>query len=570
MDDSAGNPPESQIPAEATRARTSPFLARIGSARRRFLSLPGANRALGWFRAALDLCARNAAALIGAAWFIAALAVTLWVWGLEPIAFPATDEAVNRLSALLVQRTGLPFAKLPFSDPEDLAHMRLWLSIGEYAVPSYPPLTFYLYGLLGWLGKPGFALIAALPASGAAAFAAGTAQLLPPPRRWLAFVAPTLGFPGLYWLLRPWMNISLLLTCLCWGFFYWACWRRYGTTRWQALALLSVGAGASVRPDYAAYVLLAALLFCLAADPARWKVSLALVVAAGACAVGANLILNKVITGDPLRAAYQILMDQEADQPSNSLLRMARQLLLPMGWPTASDAERFFLNYAVNMGPLWLLLLGQLALVPLLLRQTWAARLLYLAGVLVLVGLVLARMDPGTFGAAESTGVVSHSLPRYWAPVYLFAALPPILFFGTCRRLLVVIPGAALACVLAWLSVREIHTRQPTSFIYIERFVRTAFDRTAGRASIPSNAIVYSRVFDKVLWSRWQLGIVDDKRPEATATSMQRAVRAGLPVFMIEPRFPRRLRALDRAMRSKQLGTARVDARRGIYRIEGR
>ena len=126
-DDSTANRPEPEV------ARGASTLGR--SAVQRLLALPVVGRVLGRGRAALDLCARYAVVLVGCAWFVAALAVTLWVWGLEPLAFPAGDEAVNRLAASLIQRTGAPIAKLPFSDPEDLVHMRLWLSVGERALP---------------------------------------------------------------------------------------------------------------------------------------------------------------------------------------------------------------------------------------------------------------------------------------------------------------------------------------------------------------------------------------------------------------------------------------------------
>jgi len=157
-------------------------------------------------------------ALIAAVWLVAGVCVVLWVWGLRPIVFPAQDESVIRQAATLVRKTGSPFLRLPFLDPEDIAHPRNWVTVGEYAIPAYSPLSYYAYGHLMRLRDLGFFLIAALPGDSAAAFSLGVARLLPPTRRWFAIVAPLLGFPALYWLLRPWMNVSPLLSALCWWF----------------------------------------------------------------------------------------------------------------------------------------------------------------------------------------------------------------------------------------------------------------------------------------------------------------------------------------------------------------
>jgi hypothetical protein len=316
------------------------------------------------------LLVRHQTSLIAAVWFAAVLAAVLWAWGLEPVVFPAPDEALNRHAAEVIRTTGRPFLKLPFRDPEDLAHLRGWLSLGDYAVPTYPPVTFYLFALLSSLGRPGYFLIAAYPALGAAAFAAGTAELLAISRRWLALLTTLLGFPEIYWMLWPWMNVSLLLACLSWSFFFWARWRRVGATRWLSAALLSVGAAAAVRPDYAAYLFLIALLFSLAASPSEWRRIGMWVIVAGVLAIAPNLILNKVITGHALLAAYQIVLDadpgQSAGQSSTGLLHLLGTLLFPMPLPSPHTAATFLFKYWIALGPLPYLSLGELALIPLL------------------------------------------------------------------------------------------------------------------------------------------------------------------------------------------------------------
>ena len=314
-----------------------------------------ARTVLGWIQTGFAFAETYAELWIAALWFGATLWVTLWIWGLEPLVFPATDEAINRQAAWLLRHTGKPYQMLPFADPEDMAHMRNWLTVGDRALPFFPPVTFYVYGGLSYLGKFGYFLIHAFPASGVAAFAAGVARLLPKGRRWLALCAPALGFPALYWLVRPWMNVSPMTACLCWGLFFWAHWRSRGTTRWLAASLFSVGAAISVRPDYAAHMMGAALVFSLAAAPEQWKKILAYTLAAGSCAVIANLILNTLITGHPLRAVYQLVLEDQVDESRGGPLGMLTTLVIPMGWPGLEMLRDFFKRYWLELGPLlWL------------------------------------------------------------------------------------------------------------------------------------------------------------------------------------------------------------------------
>ena len=64
--------------------------------------------------------------------------------------------------------------------------------------------------------------------------------------------------------------------------------------------------------------------------------SLATTLIAGVLAVLVNLVLNTVITGAPFKAAYQILIDQEADDDGDDATTVPGTLgtlLLPMGIP---------------------------------------------------------------------------------------------------------------------------------------------------------------------------------------------------------------------------------------------
>jgi hypothetical protein len=512
--------------------------------------------------------------VIAASWFVASYAALVWTWGRDPLTFPSPDEMLNRMAAGVIGEHVRPFLALPFDDPEDLAHPRFWISFGQRAVPAYAPVALYVYAALLKLPLVGFWLVPAVPASATAAFALGTARLLPRGRRWLAALAPVLGFPALYWLLRPWVNISLLLVCLCWAFFCWATWQTCepgkSRTRWLFAAIGFVGFGAAIRPDYAAYLLAGVLLFALAESREEaWRI-VAFVLVAGAAAVILNLALNFVITGHPLKAAYQVYMDRAADDSAGEatlLPGIVNSLLTPMGLHTPAEIHKLVVKYWLEMRPLGLLVVGQLALVPLFYWMPWKKRLVYLAAIVVVLCLAVTRLSDEVWGSKVSAGYVHHSVPRYLTPVYLLAALPPLLFLGRVRLGVTQIFGSALALLLAVRSGYEICVHQPDSLKYLHKLAATD-KRTLDvlKDKLPARALVYTQSQDKVLWSRWKVGTVSE--PERTAASMNRAIDAGLPVYVMQPRFGSgQLRGLERALRAKRISLTPLDSRRGLYRL---
>jgi hypothetical protein len=512
-------------------------------------------------------------AVIGAVWFVAVLTAVLWVWGVNPLVFPSPDEALNRLAASVIADHGKPFLHLPFPDPEDLAHPRFWVTLGDHAVPAYAPVALYVYALLIKIPLIGMLLVATMPATGAGAFAAGTARLLPPTRRWLALLAPAMGFPALYWLLRPWVNMSPLLICLSWALFAWASFRESGSRRWLAAAMSFVGAAAAVRPDYAAYTLLPALLFTLGAKPAEWRRIVLFAVAAGAAAVALNLALNQVITGNPLRAAYQLLIDRQGEGGSPGgatvfrLPGMLGPLLLPMGLAPLSVLRGVFVKYWVDMGPIKLLLFGQLAIVPLLVAAPRRQRLLNAAGIVVVLCFIASRMADDVYGAKLTQGLVHHSTPRYFAPAYLFAALPPLLLLGRTSSRIVLFLGSVLACAAAALGAYEVYGREGTSLVPLRAHARTDARLLAKlHTKIPSGAVVYTDTRDKVLWSGWHVCTMGATEP--TAASMERALAAGLRVYVMEPGFSPSYGALARRLRAKDLAFNKIDVGQGLYRLQ--
>jgi hypothetical protein len=190
---------------------------------------------------------------------------------------------------------------------------------------------------------------------------------------------------------------------------------------------------------------------------------------------------------------------------------------------------------------------------------------LYALALLALLLVMASHVDTTLFGASQTTPWVQHSIPRYWAPLYLFAALPPILLLGKIRFRPVVAVGALLACLLAWSSLDGIFNTQITSFPGLREQTRNG-PRLLDTLSkqIPADAIVYSVSRHGTLWPRFKMGLILGSKP--TAASMSRCVRAGLPVYIYSPHFSSR--RLDRALAKKRLKIVTVDRRMSIFRVE--
>ena len=193
--------------------------------------------------------------------------------------------------------------------------------------------------------------------------------------------------------------------------------------------------------------------------------------------------------------------------------------------------------------------------------------MLYLATLLLVAFFAFSRAHEQLFGGSERAGFVHHSVPRYVAPVFLFAALPPLLFLGDCRKKVVLALGSALVCAVSASSIFEIYRNQPSSLSMLHDWDRRSEALLDALATeIPPDAIVYSLQSDKLLWSRWRVGLIDE--PEATAMSLNRAVDTGLPVFILDPGG--RSRKLTTALAKSGIALARVDARRKLYRATRR
>ncbi len=505
--------------------------------------------------------------LIGLLWFVLTYLSTIWVWGVDPKTFASPDEALNRHAAALLATQDKPFLYLPFRDPEDLAHPRQWVSTGEYAIPSYPPVAIYAYAAL--LRLRGLGWVSALPALAAAAFASGVALLLPRGRQWLALPTPLLAFPAFYWLPRPWMNLSVLLICVCWSVFFWASWRQ-SQRLWQLMVAIGlVGAAAAVRPDYAAYLMSVALLLGLAQATRQRRAVVGAVLVSGALAVAVNLVLNWQITGHPTVAAYQISIarDEGVVSATTDSFGILRQLLAPMGIPPLDRAMRYLGKYWLEMGGIFILPLGALWFLVSLRHQGWLSLTLHAAAIVVMLCFVLSRMDPGLHGASEPDGFAKHSMPRYWSPIYLLAAVPIPLLVARWQNRAGFTIAAAVVCLVAFVGGYEIALRGPGSFAELKVFADKASEALPKvRQRIPPNAMVYTASLDKAIWSGWRVGMIG--APGPSARSMRRAVAAGLDVWVYEESFKRRhYERLARSMAREGLVLQPVGSR-GIYHVK--
>ena len=242
-------------------------------------------------------------ALLALAWFGAALATTLWVWGIDPQAFQG-DEAVNRMAAALFA-TSTAHRAVPWPTPK----ISCTCTNGRPRQPRRADLPAS-HVLPVWAAKQARC---GRPVRDHGAAGDRRGRLLLRHRSLAAVVAalaraaaPLLGMPATYWLLRPWSNVSLMLTCSAGG----SAGGPLARTRTTLTggALFSVGAAAAVRPDYAAHLLTAAMLFSLAVAPRSYRKILG-VCRVGVCAVGVNCFEPRGV--GTLPAVYEAVLDRD-------------------------------------------------------------------------------------------------------------------------------------------------------------------------------------------------------------------------------------------------------------------
>jgi hypothetical protein len=518
----------------------------------------------------------HAVALTCGVWFIVALAGIVWSWhGQDPKYFSSPDEAMNRQAAGLVATTGAAQLELSDEDPEDLRFGRFWVSLSDEAIPSYPPVAYYLQGLLLAPPAAGALLVAALSAIGVAAFA-GAVALLAPRRPWIAMLAPAAAFPGLYWLMRPWMNMSTFLVFLSCAMFCWAVWRRGHAKRWLFAAAAMAGLSAAVRPDYAPFVFALSLIALYAeersGDRKRAVIALAL---SAAFAVAINLVLNVVTTGNALTAAYEIVDERRGGEIGGGLpgpLSKLGFLLFPYGVPSFSTITGQIDRYWLDMGPMVILTLGSaVAMVLLMVHASRRQRIALGASAVLCAGFVLTHLSDSVYGSTEHAPLLRHSVTRYWAPVYLLAAVPLLMLAASRMREGTWVAALAALCALAVLGGREIYTEQPESLSDL----RAMQERQAGMVArwdelLPDDAVVYSYNLDKMLWPHWEIGtLAQNYDHEASAASVDRTLASGRDVYVVQVVWPttRYLEGLNDALAARDLGMTPVGGSEDVYRV---
>jgi len=473
--------------------------------------------------------------------FLATFSAVVWAWGgTDPLYFPSPDEAVNRLAAQRVADTGSPRLPLDVADEEDLRHARTWISLDDAAIPVYPPTAYYLQGAMLRVPFAGNALVAALPALGLAAFVAGVAGL-GARRRAVALLAPAMAFPALYWMMRPWMNIATMLAFLGFAVFCWTSWRSTRRSAWLALAAAAVGVAAAVRPDYALFIL-SFTLCCTLAESRKRELPriLALACFATVIAVGLNLLFDALTTGHPFTTAYQIADARRPEAAQHVALPgpFARfsLLLMPEGVPSLAVIVDQMRRYWIDMGPVAGLALAQIATVALLWRSRPRAALLFGAACAVAALFMISRMSADLYGGNDADSLLRHSVPRYWTPVYLVAAVPPLLFIMNARKDAHWAAAATLCAVLALLGARELYDQQPESLVDIHAYQADWRQQQVEWATaIPADAVVYTDRLDKVLWSRWEVASLPSPGdPARLAASMRRTLDSGRTTYIIQ------------------------------------
>lgn len=506
--------------------------------------------------------------VVGAAvlWFVVVFAAIVWMQhGTNPRYFSSPDETVQRHAAQLIADHGRPFDSVNQPDPDDLLHERLWVTTGDHAVPAYPPVGYYLQG--GALKIPvfGILLVPAFAALAVAALVLAAARFSPS-RRILAITAPLLAFPALYYLMRPWMNISMMLSCVCLALYFWSNWLESRSTRSLALASACLGLAVAIRPDYALlFLALACAGACAEARPHERKRLIVALVSAGAGAVAVNLVLNTVTVGHPFSTAYAIWDSRNGiERPWTGLpgpLASIGLAVAPYGLPSVHEASKQLQLYWLHLGPVAFLLLGQLALIPLLAVQSRTRRFAYIAAVGIAGAFVFTHISSDLFGADDDSALLRDSLTRYWSPVYLLAAIAPLVFVMRARREWA---GVAVVLVVAILGARTLWSGQPESVtsmhsLYSER----AAEVEAWRTQIPPQALVYTMNLDKLLWSRWDTATIptspDDQ--QAAADSMSGVLKGGRPVYIAQIGLPDAVRMqLAVALLKHQLVLRQLDS----------
>ncbi|HEX9888128.1 MAG TPA: hypothetical protein VGA69_01520 [Nitriliruptorales bacterium] len=489
----------------------------------------------------------------GAAWFLLAAGLIVWLFGSpDRTALQAPDEVATARGALLVADHGTPTDPVAFDDPTGLARMRMWVQAGDQHVASVPATAQYVYGLPR--AVPGGAWVAfVLPALGVGALAAGACTVLDR-SRWLGALVPGLAFPALYWMLRPWHNVSLELALTGLVVAAFAVFARARRRAW-ALAGIALATGAAlVRPDHVHLLLGLPLVWSVALDPGRWRRWVGWHAGATVVWVLGVVVGNLATTGQPLVTPVDLLDFPSAVTPvGRDLPFPLPQLLLvlaPRGWPDWSLVADQLGRYWLGLWPAVGVVLSGLVASAWFAVRAWRQRrpldLAVTASVLALVWHAISRVSATDLGATAPHGALVHSYPRYTALVYVgFALVAVAAAAGIADRRWRGAAGVTLAA-FALLGVQSMFPApiQEDGLVALRSVLREADAYAAAvAAQLPPDAIVYSRRVDKYVWGSHPVGTFQDERvPEGVGPvafdrlprSFRAAIDAGFAPYLLE------------------------------------
>ncbi len=463
----------------------------------------------------------------GAAWFVAAFAILVAVWGGPGHqTFQSPDEAANARGIVEVADHLRPTTPAIVADDVEFAHQRMWVRVDDTHVPAAAPGIMAFYGPIGALPFGGWALFL-VPALGIAALAASGVLIR---ESIVGAMLPGLAFPATYWMLRPWHNVGLEVALVALGVLAAALdtrRRSWGDTAGlrfaPGLVLTSAVFASLVRPDHVHIIFGCSLAWWLARDRRIVRAVLVHLVAGGVWLAG-TLGLNVWTTGDALVPATGLL-----DFPTETVafgqdlgFPLAEILLIvaPNGVPPAGNVVTQLAKYWLRFGPVAVLVIAVVVAGILFSRRHargGVAPVAAVAGLLVLH--VLTRVSDSDFGATSSVPQLVHSHPRYTAIAYLGLAVGALLLGRVLDRhdardgLRWAADGAlALAAVVG--IVYLFLPQAPGEGLGWLRSHLSDANAYAGAvdAQVPEDAVVYSLGVDKYLWAVRDVGIVRRER----------------------------------------------------------
>lgn len=494
-----------------------------------------------------------AASVAGLLWFLIALFVLMWMWeGPNRTAFGSPDEALTARATQLIAETGTPLATSPYDDPEGLFRTRLWAVTDAGAIPTHPTFLLFAFGLIERAVPGGEWAVLLLPSLGLAALGAVGVLVM---RRWYAVGAllPLFSFPFLYRFTHPWENMAQYSALLAIAALFGLMWFRSRRPIWLYATAGVVLFAAAIRPDQIHILLgLAWLGALLGATKAEAGTATTTYLSVGLVVTTLVLIGNVVVTGDAFTHPFYLLEGPAGTEITGKNLPPPLSnivsLVLPKGLPEfdliAFQAGKYFWN----MGPVRWVTLGTgaaiIAAVATGLRWRRYRQLgLGLGAALLLILLFVSRINSTDWGAADLTGSVSHSLPRYIALAWIVAGIFVFGVVGRIRsRALGVVTAAAIVAV-SFAGGAHLLDGERTSISTTAELAGLYQDYAdeIDAATLP-NAVLYTRFTDKFVWDIRPVAVVpsDLEDPDDAilfdplAASMRRVIAAGGQPYIFE------------------------------------